>query len=131
MSQCKGNDVPSIRTQWMKKVQGLVCDSVVGAFVPDIRQNEEDNWSMHVHWDMAMWWITVTVDDELDGGWVSVSSCTGSPGWSRTKGHKTVVVVLLYSDSELNCVECRQSLYCALASRKISDVQTSNSLDSA
>jgi len=80
MSQCKGNDVPSMRTQWMKKVQGLVGDSVVGAFAPDIRQNEEDSWSMHVHWDMAMWWITMTVDDGQDGGWVSVSSCTGSPG---------------------------------------------------
>jgi len=27
-----------------------------------------------------------------DGGWVNVSSGTGSPGLSRTKGHKTVVV---------------------------------------
>jgi len=31
----------------------------------------------------------------MDGGWVSVSSGTGSPGWSRTKVRKTVVAVLL------------------------------------
>ena len=34
-------------------------------------------------------------DDDQDGGWVSVSSGTGtgSPGYSRTNGRKTVVVV--------------------------------------
>ena len=26
---------------------------------------------------------------------MNVSSCTGSPGWSRTKGHKTIVVVVV------------------------------------
>ena len=33
--------------------------------------------------------------DDQDGGWVSVSSDTGSPGCSRTKGRKTVVVVVV------------------------------------
>jgi len=28
------------------------------------------------------------------GEWVNVSSGTSSPGYSRTKGHKTVVVLL-------------------------------------
>jgi len=35
------------------------------------------------------------LDDDQDGGWVSVSSGTGSLGWSRTKGCKTVVVVVV------------------------------------
>ena len=35
------------------------------------------------------------MDDDQDGGWVSVSSGTGSPGWSQAKGHKTVVVVIV------------------------------------
>ena len=35
------------------------------------------------------------MDDDQDGGWVSVSSGTGSPGWSRTEGRKTVVVVVV------------------------------------
>ena len=33
--------------------------------------------------------------DDQDGGWVSVSSGTGSPGQSRTKGSKMVVVVIV------------------------------------
>ena len=33
------------------------------------------------------------LDDDQDGGWVSVSSGTGSSGQSRTKGRETVVVV--------------------------------------
>jgi len=40
------------------------------------------------------------LDDDQDGGWVSVSSGTGSPGWSQTKGRKTiaaVVVVLVHT----------------------------------
>jgi len=28
-------------------------------------------------------------------GWISVSSCTGSPGQSWTKGRKTVIVVVV------------------------------------
>ena len=32
------------------------------------------------------------MDDDQDGGWVNVSFGTGSPGWSRTKGRKTVVL---------------------------------------
>jgi len=35
------------------------------------------------------------MNDDQDGGWVSVSSGTGSPGLSRTKGRKTVVVVVV------------------------------------
>ena len=35
------------------------------------------------------------LDDDQDGGWVSVSSGTGSPGQSRTKGRKTVAVVVV------------------------------------
>jgi len=35
------------------------------------------------------------VNDDQDGGWVSVSSGTGSLGYSRTKGRKTVVVVVV------------------------------------
>jgi len=35
------------------------------------------------------------VDDDEDGGWVSVSSGTGSPRKSRTNGRKTVVVVFV------------------------------------
>ena len=31
--------------------------------------------------------------DDKDGGWVNVSSGTGSPGQCRTKGRKTIVVV--------------------------------------
>ena len=119
MSQCKGNDVPSMRTQWMKKVQGLVGDSVVGAFAPDIRQNEEDSWSMHVHWDMAMWWITMTVDDGQDGGWVSVSSCTGSPGYSRTKGRKTVLCCCTVTVT-IKCCRVQtvtESLFCSGVSK--------------
>ena len=34
------------------------------------------------------------MDDDQDGGWVSVSSGTGSPESSHIKGRKTVVVVL-------------------------------------
>jgi len=34
------------------------------------------------------------LDDDQDGGWVRVSSGTGSPGQTRTKGRKTVVVVV-------------------------------------
>jgi len=34
------------------------------------------------------------LDGDQDGGWVSVSSGTGSPGQSWTKGRKTVVVVV-------------------------------------
>jgi len=33
------------------------------------------------------------LDDDQDGGSVNVSSGTGSPGQSQTKGHKTVVVL--------------------------------------
>jgi len=35
------------------------------------------------------------LDDDQDGGCVSVSSGTGSPRWSRTNGRKTVVVVVV------------------------------------
>ena len=35
-------------------------------------------------------WMTI----RMVGGWVSVSSDTGSPGQSWTKGRKTVVVVV-------------------------------------
>ena len=35
------------------------------------------------------------MDGDQDGGWVSVSSGTGSPGYSRTKGCKTVLVVVV------------------------------------
>ena len=37
---------------------------------------------------------TDRLDDEQNGGWVSISSGTGSPGQSRTKGRKTVVTVV-------------------------------------
>ena len=41
------------------------------------------------------------MDDDQDGGWVSVSSDTGSPGQSRrTKGHKTVVMVALWNRAD-------------------------------
>jgi len=33
-------------------------------------------------------------NDDQDGGWLNVSSGTGSPGYSRIKGRKTVVVFL-------------------------------------
>jgi len=39
------------------------------------------------------------VDDQDRCEWVNVSSGTGSPGKSRTKGHKTVVVVVLKTDA--------------------------------
>jgi len=35
------------------------------------------------------------LDDDQDGGWVNVSSGTGSPGKSRTKERKTIVVVVV------------------------------------
>jgi len=35
------------------------------------------------------------IDDQDRCEWENVSSGTGSPGLSRTKGHKTVVVVVL------------------------------------
>jgi len=31
------------------------------------------------------------LDDDQDGGWVSVSSGTGSPGESQTERHKVIV----------------------------------------
>ena len=37
--------------------------------------------------------------DDQDGGWVSVSSGTGSPGYSWTMGRKTVVVVVVVHDA--------------------------------
>jgi len=30
--------------------------------------------------------------------WVNVPSCTGSPGYSQTKGHKMVIVVVVWTD---------------------------------
>jgi len=44
--------------------------------------------------------FTIELDDDQDGGWVSVSSGTGSPGYSRTKGRKTVVVVVVVDYTE-------------------------------
>ena len=41
------------------------------------------------------------LNDDQDGEWVSVSSGTGSPGYSRTRGHKTVVVVVVVEDNTL------------------------------
>ena len=38
----------------------------------------------------------IRLDDDQDGGWVSVSSGTGSPGQFWSKGHKTVVVLLWF-----------------------------------
>ena len=48
---------------------------------------------------------------------MSVSSGTGSPGQSRTKGHKMVVVVVLYtSQPELRTSEfAAAKFYCPLA----------------
>ena len=48
---------------------------------------------------------------------MSVSSGTGSPGQSRTKGHKMVVVVVLYtSQPELRTAEfAAAKFYCPLA----------------
>ena len=45
-------------------------------------------------------------DDDQDGGWVNVSSGTGSPGESRTKGHKTVVVVAAAAAVVVVVVQC-------------------------
>jgi len=42
--------------------------------------------------DGGGWW---RLDGGQDGGWVDVSSGAGSPGWSRTKGHKTTVVIIV------------------------------------
>jgi len=47
------------------------------------------------------WMLWIAVDEEADKGrlmtrtgeWVDVSSGTGSPGQSKTKGRKTVVVL--------------------------------------
>jgi len=38
------------------------------------------------------------LDDDQDGVWVSVSSGTGSPGQTWTKGRKTVAVVVVVSE---------------------------------
>jgi len=69
---------------------------------------------------LSIWyWIVVDgrnwqrLDDDQYGGWVSVSSGTGSSGQSRTKGHKTVVVVLdddqgacIPSQNESSAIHC-------------------------
>ena len=51
--------------------------------------------------DRGRWKKLIRLDDDQDGGWVSVSSGTGSPGQSWTKGHKTVVVVVPYLQKKL------------------------------
>jgi len=65
------------------------------------------------------------------GGWVFLL-VPAHPGTHGQRAVKQCCVVVQWQ-WQLNVVECRQSLslYSALASRKISDVQTSNSLDSA
>ena len=40
--------------------------------------------------------LFVSFSDQ-DGGWVNISSGTGSPGYSRTQGRKTIVVVVVPS----------------------------------
>ena len=42
------------------------------------------------------------LNDDQDGGWVNVSSGTGSPRQSRTKGRKTIVVVV---DAAAVCIQ--------------------------
>ena len=52
-------------------------------------------WTGKTPWIMVdgrSWW---SLGDDQDGGWMSVSSGSVSPGWFRTKGRKTVVVVVL------------------------------------
>ena len=41
------------------------------------------------------WKKLIKLGYDQDGGWVSVSSGTGSPRLSQTKGRKTVAVVLV------------------------------------
>ena len=42
--------------------------------------------------DRGRWKKLIMMCDDEDGGWVSVSSGTGSPAQSQTKGRKTVAV---------------------------------------
>jgi len=56
--------------------------------------------------DRGRWKKLIKLDDDQDGGWVSVSAGTGSPGLSQTKGRKTVVVVLLLFRCILSTTNC-------------------------
>jgi len=47
--------------------------------------------------DRGRWKKLIKVGYDQDGGRVSVSSGTGSPGYSRTTGRKTIVVVVVTS----------------------------------
>ena len=45
--------------------------------------------------DRGRWkMIKIRLEGDQDGGWVNVSAGTSSPGLSRTKGRKTIVVVM-------------------------------------
>ena len=50
------------------------------------------HWLVRMEWRPAGWSVSASVNLPLHHKVQKFSSGTGSPGWSRKKGHKTVVV---------------------------------------
>jgi len=52
------------------------------------------HWLVWMEWHSQMVGVSASVNLPLHHEVHKFSSCTGSPGWSRKKGRKTVVVVV-------------------------------------
>jgi len=55
------------------------------------------HWLVWMEWRSAGWLVSASVNLPLHHKVRKFSSDTGSPGWSRKKGHKMVVVVVVLS----------------------------------
>jgi len=52
-----------------------------------------------MEWRLAGWSVSASVNLPLHNKVQKFSSGTGSPGWSRKKGHKTVVMKKIWLDA--------------------------------
>jgi len=79
---------------------------------PAVKKQWEDDggrhWLVQIEWRPAGWWVSASVNLPLHHKVQKFSSGTGSPGWSRKKGRKTVVVVL--SKNIKVCLRVGQSI---------------------
>jgi len=53
------------------------------------------HWLVRMEWHPAGWLVSASVNLPLHHKVQKFSSGTGSPGWSRRNGRKTIVVVVI------------------------------------